>query len=216
MTPLFSRISGGLLHSNIAVCTLFGAVSGSSIGRAPSARWPTRSCQPRLSARHGGRLAGGGGTLGLLVPPSLSLLLYGALTDSSIGRLFLAGILPGFMIAAFFMAYIYVQNVRNPKLTPHSDERPTSSKSFWVCSRHGRCSCFVRLHGHRIPGLGDSDRGCGPRRRGGDCHGVHLGRTHAAPVEGPDLHHYVLFDNMVFSGPSSSRRRLALLGCRNR
>ena len=127
MTPLFQRIPGKLLHSNIAVCTLFGSVAGTSTSTAAAVG---AVAYPELAKRGYDKRAvvaslAGGGTLGLLVPPSLSLLLYGATQGVSIGRLFLAGILPGFMIAAFFMAYIYVQNVRNPKLTPHSDERPT-------------------------------------------------------------------------------------------
>jgi tripartite ATP-independent transporter DctM subunit len=69
-----------------------------------------------------GSLAGGG-TLGLLIPPSLSFLIYGALTDTSIGRLFISGIVPGLMVAAMFMAYILFACLRNPALYPKDDER---------------------------------------------------------------------------------------------
>ena len=96
MSPLFGRLRGGLLHTNIAVCTVFGAVSGSSmsvsaaVGSVAYPELSQRGYDRRLVV---GSLAGGG-TLGLLIPPSLSLLIYGALTDTSIGKLFLAGVLP--------------------------------------------------------------------------------------------------------------------------
>jgi tripartite ATP-independent transporter DctM subunit len=132
MTPLFQRIPGKLLHSNIAVCTLFGAVAGTSTATAAAVG---SVAYPELARRGYDKRAvvaslAGGGTLGLLVPPSLSLLLYGATQGVSIGRLFLAGIVPGLMIAAFFMIYIYIHSLRNPKLTPHSDDRPTLTEKI--------------------------------------------------------------------------------------
>jgi tripartite ATP-independent transporter DctM subunit len=66
-----------------------------------------------------------GGTLGLLIPPSLSLLIYGAWQEVSIGRLFLAGILPGLMMAMLFMMFIALQALRRPELLPVQGERPT-------------------------------------------------------------------------------------------
>ena len=69
-----------------------------------------------------GSLAGGG-TLGLLIPPSLSLLIYGALTETSIGRLFMAGILPGLMMSGLFMAYIYLRCARDRSLYPGGSAR---------------------------------------------------------------------------------------------
>jgi tripartite ATP-independent transporter DctM subunit len=65
-----------------------------------------------------------GGTLGLLIPPSLSLLIYGALTDTSIGKLFLAGVIPGLMMAALFMVYIEIQTRRKPGLVPAEQPLP--------------------------------------------------------------------------------------------
>ena len=69
-----------------------------------------------------GSLAGGG-TLGLLIPPSLSFLIYGALTETSIGRLFAAGIIPGFMVGALFMSYLLVKCLRNPAIAPRDPQR---------------------------------------------------------------------------------------------
>ena len=121
LSPLFSRVPGGLLHTNIAVCTLFGAVSGSSLSTAAavgSVAYPEMSERGYDKRAIVGSLAGGG-TLGLLIPPSLSLLIYGALTETSIGKLFLAGILPGLLFAALFMVYILVRARLQPTLAPN-------------------------------------------------------------------------------------------------
>ena len=120
LTPLFQRVPGGLLHTNIAVCTLFGAVSGSSLSTAAAVG---SVAYPEMTARGYDRSVvvaslAGGGTLGLLIPPSLSLLIYGALTETSIGQLFMAGILPGLLFAFLFMAYIYIRCLTRPGLAP--------------------------------------------------------------------------------------------------
>lgn len=113
VAPLFARVPGGLLHTNIAVCTLFGAVSGSSTATAAAVG---SVAYPELAARGyrrdlvAGSLAGAG-TLGLLIPPSLSLIVYGALQDVSVGKLFLAGIVPGLLCSLLFMAYILIRSV---------------------------------------------------------------------------------------------------------
>jgi len=126
MSPLFGRLRAGLLHTNIAVCTVFGAVSGSSmsvsaaVGSVAYPELSQRGYDRRLVV---GSLAGGG-TLGLLIPPSLSLLIYGALTDTSIGKLFLAGVLPGLMMAALFMVYIEITVRRQPSLAPQEPRMP--------------------------------------------------------------------------------------------
>lgn len=120
LAPIFARLPGGLLHTNIAVCAVFGAVSGSSMSVAAavgSVAYPELKSRGYDRAQTVGTLAAGG-TLGLLIPPSLSLLIYGALTDTSIGRLFLAGVLPGLMMAGLFMAWILVAALRNPAFAP--------------------------------------------------------------------------------------------------
>lgn len=120
LSPAFNRLPGGLLHTNIAVCTLFGAVSGSSLSTAAavgSVAYPEMSEREYDKRTIVGSLAGGG-TLGLLIPPSLSLLIYGALTETSIGKLFLAGLLPGLLFAALFMLYIFLRCRLQPSLAP--------------------------------------------------------------------------------------------------
>ncbi len=126
MAPFFARLPGGLLHTNIAVCTVFGAVSGSSMSVAAAVG---SVAYPELKQRGYDRPAvvgslAGGGTLGLLIPPSLSLLIYGALTDTSIGRLFIAGVLPGLMMAAIFMGWILWHASRNPAIAPETERVP--------------------------------------------------------------------------------------------
>ncbi len=120
LAPFFGRLPGGLLHTNIAVCTVFGAVSGSSMSVAAavgSVAYPELKSRGYDRGQTVGTLAAGG-TLGLLIPPSLSLLIYGAFTDTSIGRLFIAGVLPGLMMAAIFMAWIAFAALRNPAIAP--------------------------------------------------------------------------------------------------
>ncbi len=124
-TPVFSKVPGGLLHSNIAVCTIFGAVSGSSLSTAAavgSVAYPEMVNRGYSKEAVVGSLAGGG-TLGLLIPPSLSLLIFGALTETSIGRLFIAGIIPGLMVSGLFMLYILVLCLRFPHVSPRDTEK---------------------------------------------------------------------------------------------
>ncbi|WP_221796521.1 TRAP transporter large permease [Oceanobacter mangrovi] len=124
LTPLFRCLPGQLLHTNIAVCTLFGAVSGSSTSTAAaigSVSYPElkqRGYEPNMVV---GSLAAGG-TLGLLIPPSLSLLIYGATQEVSIGRLFLAGLLPGLMISTAFFVWIYIRARVGSQVAPANTE----------------------------------------------------------------------------------------------
>jgi len=120
MAPMFRRITGKLLHTNIAVCAIFGSVAGTSTSTAAAVGTVAYPELKRLGydKRQVVASLAGAGTLGLLIPPSLSLVIYGATQQVSIGRLFLAGIVPGIMIALFFMIYIWVLCLRNPGLTP--------------------------------------------------------------------------------------------------
>ncbi|MCP8687195.1 TRAP transporter large permease [Marinobacterium sedimentorum] len=120
LAPLFRCVPGQLLHTNIAVCTLFGAVSGSSTSTAAaigSVGYPELSRRGYDPAMVVGTLAAGG-TLGLLIPPSLSLLIYGATQDVSIGKLFLAGLVPGVMIALGFFCWILLRSRIGSRVTP--------------------------------------------------------------------------------------------------
>jgi tripartite ATP-independent transporter DctM subunit len=117
ISPFFRQIPGGLLHTNIAVCTVFGAVSGASTSTAAavgSVAYPELRNRGYKREQVVATLAAGG-TLGLLIPPSLSLLLYGATQGVSIGRLFLAGVMPGLLLASMFMMAIAWRAHRHPE-----------------------------------------------------------------------------------------------------
>ncbi len=106
------RLPGGLLHSNIGCCALFAATSGSSIATAATigtVAMPALNERGYDKARSLGSIAAGG-TLGILIPPSVNLLIYGSLSETSIGQLFIAGIIPGLLLSLLFMAYIAVSS----------------------------------------------------------------------------------------------------------
>ncbi|HYG91251.1 MAG TPA: TRAP transporter large permease [Azospirillum sp.] len=109
-------LPGGLLHANIAACALFSAVSGSSIATAATI---AKSAIPNLlrlkydKRQVFGSLAAGG-TLGILIPPSIPLIIYAALVEASLGRLFLAAIVPGVMMVLIFHTYILLTTLRTP------------------------------------------------------------------------------------------------------
>lgn len=105
----FNRLPGGLLHTNIATSTLFSATSGSSVATAATVgtialpalqkyNYPIRPALGSLAA---------GGTLGILIPPSINLLVYGQLANTSVGQLFAAGLMPGLLLALCFSIYLF-------------------------------------------------------------------------------------------------------------
>ena len=127
LAPWMDAIPGRLLHVNIIACTFFAAVSGSSaattatVGKITVPELQRRGYNARLSI---GSLAGAG-TLGFLIPPSMMMLVYGIIGDVSIGKLFIAGILPGALIALLFSGYILLRSLFNPKLAPAGADRYT-------------------------------------------------------------------------------------------
>ncbi len=127
LTPWIARMPGRLLHVNVVGCTLFAAVSGSSaattatIGRMTLAELKARGYNENLAM---GSLCGAG-TLGFLIPPSIILILYGVLSETSIIDLFIAGVVPGAMLAASYMAYIAIRVMMNPSLVPDDQTSPT-------------------------------------------------------------------------------------------
>ncbi|RSZ37309.1 TRAP transporter large permease [Variovorax beijingensis] len=108
LSAWLGRLPGGLLHTNIGSCALFAATSGSSVATAatvgtvalPSLHRRGYSMRASL-----GSLAAGG-TLGILIPPSVNMIVYGSLTNNSIGKLFIAGIIPGLLLTGLFMLWI--------------------------------------------------------------------------------------------------------------
>ncbi|TAD87787.1 MAG: TRAP transporter large permease [Alphaproteobacteria bacterium] len=117
MVKWLSWLPGGLMHSNIGACALFAATSGSSVATAAT----VGTVALPLVRKHGynerlflGTLAAGG-TLGILIPPSINLIIYAVLTDTSIPQLYLAGVIPGLLLAGLFMALVVIVCVVLPR-----------------------------------------------------------------------------------------------------
>ena len=112
LAKVVSRLPGGLLQTNIVGCALFASISGSSVATAASIggvalpQLVQRNYDRRLSA---GSLAAGG-TLGILLPPSIAMIIYGSFTETSVAKLFMAGVIPGLMLTGMFMLYIGVRS----------------------------------------------------------------------------------------------------------
>jgi tripartite ATP-independent transporter DctM subunit len=123
LAPWMQRLPGRLLHSNVAGCAVFAAVSGSS---AATCATIGKMTLPELKRRGYpddmviGTLAGAG-TLGLLIPPSIIMIVYGVSADVSIAKLFIAGVVPGILLAVLFSGYIAVWALLNPQRVPPPD-----------------------------------------------------------------------------------------------
>jgi C4-dicarboxylate transporter, DctM subunit len=120
LAKLVAPLPGGLLQTNIAGCAIFASVSGSSIATAASIGGVAL---PQLTSRNYNRaLAAGslaaGGTLGILIPPSFPMIIYGTFTETSVPKLFLAGVIPGLLMTALFMLYIGVHATLVPSVAP--------------------------------------------------------------------------------------------------
>jgi tripartite ATP-independent transporter DctM subunit len=123
LAPWLQALPGRLLHTNVAGCAIFAAVSGSS---AATCATIGKMTLPELKKRGYpddmviGTLAGAG-TLGLLIPPSIIMIVYGVAADVSIAKLFIAGVLPGLLLAALFSGYIVWWALRHPEQVPPRD-----------------------------------------------------------------------------------------------
>ena len=120
LSPWLSKLPGGLIHVNILGCAIFAAISGSS---AATVATVGKMSIPELRKRNYpesfllGTLAGSG-TLGLLIPPSIILIIYGVTVEESIAKLFIAGIIPGIGLALLFMIYVVGWSLKNKKIMP--------------------------------------------------------------------------------------------------
>lgn len=123
LAPWVQRLPGRLMHVNVIGCAIFAAVSGSS---AATAATVGKMSLPALTQRRYhlpmamGSLAGAG-TLGLLIPPSIVMIVYGVAAEVSVVRLFIAGMLPGLLLVALFSGYIAIWSLLHPELTPPRD-----------------------------------------------------------------------------------------------
>lgn len=124
LTPLFERLPGKLLLSNVVLCALFGATSGSSMATAAtvgSAAYPELRAKGYNRSALLGSLAGSG-TLGILIPPSIPIIIYASLTDVSVGASFVAAVIPAIIAVALFVSYVMVQARLRPEYTPAQGE----------------------------------------------------------------------------------------------
>ncbi len=137
LAPWLTKIPGRLLHTNIIGCTIFAAVSGSSaatcatIGKMTLPELQKRGYPEEMTI---GTLAGAG-TLGLLIPPSIIMIVYGVTAEVSITRLFIAGVLPGLMLAGLFMGYTIIWALLNPGRIPEEKEHLGFGQKLYA-SRH--------------------------------------------------------------------------------
>jgi len=132
LSKLVAPLPGGLLQTNIAGCAIFASVSGSSIATAASIGGVAL---PQLVSRNYNRqMAAGslaaGGTLGILLPPSFGMIVYGSFTETSVPKLFMAGVIPGLIMTAFFMLYIGAHAVAKPGVAP-KERGPRSITEFF-------------------------------------------------------------------------------------
>jgi len=120
LAPWVQNLPGRLLHTNVIGCAIFAAVSGSSaatcatIGKMTLPELGQRGYPDNMVV---GTLAGAA-TLGLLIPPSIIMIVYGVAAEVSISKLFIAGVLPGILLATLFSGYIMVWALRHPRLVP--------------------------------------------------------------------------------------------------
>jgi tripartite ATP-independent transporter DctM subunit len=134
LAPWMNRLPGRLLHTNIIGCAIFAAVSGSS---AATCATIGKMTLPEL-ARRGypdgivvGTLAGAG-TLGLLIPPSIIMIVYGVSADVSIAQLFVAGVVPGILLALLFMGYVVGWALLNPASVPPAEGSMSLREKLWA------------------------------------------------------------------------------------
>lgn len=132
LTKWLDHVPGSLAHSNILACSIFSAISGSSVATAAAIgaiaipEMDNRGYDKPVTY---GTLAAGG-TLGILIPPSIILILYGSMIGESVGRLFIAGIVPGILLTVLFFIYIIIRTVIDPSLVPRDEARATWIERF--------------------------------------------------------------------------------------
>jgi C4-dicarboxylate transporter DctM subunit len=137
LAPWLERLPGRLLHINVIGCAIFAAVSGSS---AATCATIGKMTIPELTSRGYpedkiiGTLAGAS-TLGLLIPPSIIMIVYGVAANVSIAQLFIAGVVPGIVLAALFSGYIVIWALMNPQAIPPAQQKFTLKQKLYA-SRH--------------------------------------------------------------------------------
>ncbi|WP_370311821.1 TRAP transporter large permease [Sagittula sp.] len=147
LSPWMKGLPGGLVHTNIVGCTVFAAVSGSSaatlttVGKMSIPELRKRNYPEKMVI---GTLAGAA-TLGLMIPPSLTLIVYGVTINESISKLFFAGILPGLVLALMFMAYVAVMSRFSRGWNPDAEPEMTFRERLWNSRYLAPVICLIVL-----------------------------------------------------------------------
>jgi len=134
---------GGLAHATIAACAGFGAICGSSIATAATmskVAYPSMKKLGYSDALSTGVIAAGG-TLGIMIPPSTIMVIYGIITETHIGKLFAAGVIPGVLTAILMMVAVVVMTWHDPEHAP-AGEKFTWSEGLLHCVASGACCCW--------------------------------------------------------------------------
>ena len=146
LAPWMQALPGRLLHVNVAGCAIFAAVSGSSaatcatIGKMSLPELNPAATPTSIAI---GSLAGAG-TLGLLIPPSIIMIVYGVSADVSIAELFIAGVVPGILLAALFSGYIMLWALRNPgRIPPRDADAGPGAQAARIAPPDPRCCCSL-------------------------------------------------------------------------
>jgi tripartite ATP-independent transporter DctM subunit len=149
------RAPGGLAMSSVAGCAGFSAVCGDSLATAVT--MGTIAVPEMKRKNYDMRLATGcvaaGGTLGILIPPSVGFIFYAIVTEESIGKLFIAGLVPGVLLAALFMGAIYIQTLRNPDIAPRGESTTFKEKILSLKGVVGMLLLFVLILGGILSGI---------------------------------------------------------------
>lgn len=157
------HMPGGMGMAGVAGCTGFAAVSGDSLSTAVT--MGSVSLPEMMRLKYSPSLATGalaaGGTLGILIPPSAGFIIYGIVTEVSIGRLFMAGLVPGVLLALMFMAYIYYVAVRHPELAPRGPKYTMAEKIQSSLGLMPILALFILVLGSIVAGV------CSPNEGGG-------------------------------------------------
>jgi C4-dicarboxylate transporter DctM subunit len=147
LAPWLGRVPGGLLHVNVVGCGIFAAVSGSSaatcatIGKIALPELKARGYDDRMSL---GSLAGSG-TLGLLIPPSIPMVVYAVAANESVIQVFLGGFLPGAMVMALYSGYIVIWSWLNPQRTPPAEPRISFGAKLRASANILPCLALIAL-----------------------------------------------------------------------
>ncbi|MET0506563.1 MAG: TRAP transporter large permease [Burkholderiaceae bacterium] len=165
----FGHLRGGLAMSTIAACAGFGAICGSSIATAATM---ARVSMPEMRRFHyeDGFAAGtiaAGGTLGILIPPSVIMVIYGLMTETSIGALFAAGFIPGILATFLYMLAAAIQTARNPALGPPGERSPWSERLDALKAMWAVILLFVLVIGGMYGGFFTPTEGAGIGAFGG-------------------------------------------------